>query len=112
MSYREINVGLNDEMIERFAEDYVKKQPTNTRLRFCKVLNPDEIKRRYTKRIKSLNSELERMGKKQGKLAWLSKMPFSYYLTHGNWGDSQFTYNSKIHLYPFTLKPGYELVQT
>lgn len=112
MSYKEINVGLNDEMIERFAEDYLEKQPVNTNLRFCKALNPEEIKRRYIKRIKNLNRELERMGKKQGKIVWLSKMPISYFLTHGNWGDSQFTYNSAIHPYPFTLKPGYELVQT
>lgn len=110
MSYKEIVVGLNDEMLEKLANDYVEDfKHKNTELRFCKALDPVELKRRHIKRSKKFNEEIDRERKKRGKIAWLSKMPYSYYMKNKHWGDSQFTYNSKIHNYPFTLKPGYEL---
>jgi hypothetical protein len=111
MSYKEIEVGLNNEMLEKLAEDYVKDQPVSN-LRFCKALNPDEIKKRYVRRMQRYNEEINRNTKKRGRMVWLSKMPFSYFMKFGNWGDSKFTYDASKDPYPFTLKPRYELVQT
>lgn len=111
MSYREVFVGLDDENINKLAEDFVETQPVAPQLKFCKALNPDYIKKQFKKRQHKYNKEIERERKKRGKLVWLSKMPFSYFRTHGNWGDSKFTYERSKHGYIFTLRPGYELVE-
>lgn len=82
----------NPEFLKYLMENPVVKDYGYTGKRYYTVLNPDYQAMQFRRRL--LRSELQRpVDKKlQGRMMWISKMPFSYFVMNGNWGpDSLFT---------------------